>query len=180
MKFDYVVMIYTMKINLGGETEKDGWKIFNAQKKPGVDFVGNIEDLSQFKDESIKEIYASHIIEHIDQKTIKNTLKGIYRILEKNGKFYISVPDMEILCHLFISPLANKDMKFHVMRMIFGGQVDKYDYHYFGWTHHFMHDYLKETGFSKIDRVGTFGLFDDTSDFKIFGLPVSLNVVAIK
>ena len=75
-----------MKLNIGGLTKKDGWKNFNAQKKPDVDIVGNIEDLSQFEDESIEEIYASHIIEHIDQKKIHKTLKGIYRILKKDGK----------------------------------------------------------------------------------------------
>ena len=169
-----------MKLNIGGLTKKDGWKNFNAQKKPDVDIVGNIEDLGQFEDESIEEIYASHIIEHIDQKKINNTLKGIYRILKKEGKFYISVPDMDILCHFFVSPVANKKIKFHTMRMIFGGQVDNFDYHYFGWNYEFMYDYLSAAGFSKINRVSSFGLFNDTSDFKPYGFPISLNVIAIK
>ena len=30
-----------------------------------VDFVGDISDLSQFNDNSINEIYASHVFEHI-------------------------------------------------------------------------------------------------------------------
>ena len=77
-------------------------------KKTYVDIIGNIEDLSQFEDESIEEIYASHIVEHVDQKTILNTFKGIFRVLKKEGKFYISVPDMDVLCHFFVSPLAEK------------------------------------------------------------------------
>tara|TARA_B100000029_G_C17259994_1_gene845938 strand:+ start:58 stop:570 length:513 start_codon:yes stop_codon:yes gene_type:complete len=169
-----------MKLNIGGESKKEGWKILNIQKKPDVDFIGNINNLEQFDDESCEEIYASHIIEHVDQKTVLNTLKGINRILKKNGKFYISVPDMDSLCHFFISPLANKKIKFHVMRMIFGGQVDEYDYHYFGWNYEFLYDYLKNAGFNKIDRVSSFSLFNDTSDFKPYGFPISLNVIAIK
>ena len=169
-----------MKINIGGETKKDGWKNFNVQKKPNVDLIGNIEDLSQFEDESIEEIYASHIIEHVDQRKIQNTLKGIFRILKKEGKFYVSVPDMDVLCHFFVSPLANQQTKFHTMRMIFGGQIDNYDYHYFGWNYEFMSDYLKNAGFLKINRVGSFGLFNDTSDYKPYGFPISLNVIAIK
>ena len=55
-----------MKINIGGETKKEGWINYNVQKKPNVDIVGNINDLSQFENESIEEIYASHIIEHVD------------------------------------------------------------------------------------------------------------------
>ena len=169
-----------MKINIGGESKKEGWKILNIQKKPDIDFIGNINNLDQFDDESCEEIYASHIIEHVDQKTVLNTLKGINRILKKNGKFYISVPDMDSLCHFFISPLANKKIKFHVMRMIFGGQVDEYDYHYFGWNYEFLNDYLTQAKFSEIKRVQSFGLFDDTSDFKPYGFPISLNVIATK
>ena len=39
------------------------------------------------------------------------------------------------------------------MRMMFGGQIDKNDYHYFGWNYEFLNDYLVETGFKKIERV---------------------------
>ena len=169
-----------MKINIGGESKKEGWKILNIQKKPDVDFIGDINNLDQFENESCEEIYASHIIEHIDQKTVLNTLKEINRILKKNGKFYISVPDMDSLCHFFISPLADKKIKFHVMRMIFGGQIDEYDYHYFGWNFQFLHDYLNEANFSKVERVHSFGLFNDTSDHKPYGFPISLNVIATK
>jgi len=169
-----------MKLNIGGESKKEGWKILNIQKKPNVDFIGNINNLEQFDNESCEEIYASHIIEHVDQKTILKTLKGINRILIKNGKLYISVPDIDTLCHFFTTPLLDKKIKFHAMRMIFGGQVDEYDYHYFGWNYEFLHDYLKQANFSEIKRVQSFGLFNDTSDFKPYGFPISLNVVATK
>ena len=169
-----------MKLHIGGKSKKEGWKILNIQKSEDVDFEGDIRDLSQFKDESVEEIYASHVIEHVDQKNINETLKGIYRVLKKNGKFYISVPDLDTLCHFFISPLANKKTKYHTMRMMFGGQVDEHDFHYFGWNFEFLHDYLNNTGFTKIDRVSSFSLFNDTSDYKPYGFPISLNVIAIK
>ena len=95
-----------MKLHIGGEETKHGWKILNIQKKNGVDFVGDITDLSQFLDCSISEIYASHVFEHVKQNDIKKTLRGIYRVLKKDGKFYISVPDMEILCKGFIDKKA--------------------------------------------------------------------------
>ena len=75
-----------MKINIGGESKKEGWKILNVQKKPNVDFIGNINNLDQFENECCDEIYASHVIEHIDQKTVLKTLKGINRILKKKWK----------------------------------------------------------------------------------------------
>ena len=169
-----------MKLHIGGTEKKEGWKILNIQKSNNVDYIGDIRDLSQFDDNSISEVYASHVVEHVDQKNIKNTLKGVFRILKENGKFYISVPDMEILCRIFLDPKAPKEVKFHTMRMMFGGQTDDYDYHYFGWNYEFLKNYLAEAGFKKAERVKSFNLFNDTSNFAPYGPPISLNVVAFK
>ena len=169
-----------MKLHIGGKQIKDGWKILNIQKNDGVDFVGSISDLSQFDDSSIEEIYASHVVEHVDQKNIKKTLEGIYRVLKNDGKFYISVPDLDVLCRIFIDNKAPAKVKFHVMRMMFGGQTDEFDYHYFGWNYEFLNSYLIEAGFKKNERVKSFNLFNDTSDFAPYGPPISLNVIAYK
>ena len=82
-----------MKLHIGGELIKDDWKILNANKREGVDYVGDISDLSQFKTESIDEIYASHVLEHVTQNKALDTLKGIHRVLVTDGKLYLSVPD---------------------------------------------------------------------------------------
>jgi predicted SAM-dependent methyltransferase len=169
-----------MKLHVGGKEKKEGWKILNIQKNENVDFIGNISDLSQFNNNSTSEIYASHVLEHVGQKKIKETLKGIYRILKKEGKFYISVPDMDVLCKIFINEKAPPKVKYHVMRMMFGGQVDQYDFHYFGWNFLFMKDFLKEAGFNKIERVKSFSIFNDTSDYTPYGVLISLNVIAYK
>lgn len=169
-----------MKLHIGGEQKKDGWKILNIQKKNNVDFIGNITDLSQFEDSSIEEIYASHVFEHVLQSEVNKTLTGIHRVLVDGGKFYVSVPDMDILCRMFIDPKAPLRVKFHAMRMMFGGQIDKFDIHYFGWNHQFMIDFLIQAGFKKLERVKSFNLFKDTSDYAPYGQPISLNVIAIK
>lgn len=169
-----------MKLHIGGKEIKEGWKILNIQKNEGVDFVGSISNLSQFDDETIEAIYASHVVEHIDQNNIKKTLNGIYRVLKKNGKFYVSVPDLDILCRIFLEKKAPPKVKFHVMRMMFGGQIDEYDYHYFGWNYEFLNSYLVEAGFKKNERVKTFDIFNDTSSFAPYGPLISLNVIAYK
>ena len=170
-----------MKLHIGGKEKKEGWKILNIQDGEHVDYKGDISDLSQFENGSVDEIYASHVVEHVDQKKIKETLKGIHRVLKNGGKFYVSVPDMEILCRIFMSKEAPKKAKFHAMRMMFGGQIDEYDYHYFGWNYEFLQDYLTEAGFKKIEKVKSFSLFNDTSDYAPYNdVPISLNVIAYK
>ena len=169
-----------MKLHIGGKEKKEGWKILNIQKFEGVDFLGDISDLSQFENNSIEEVYASHVVEHVPQKKVNETLKGVYRILSENGKFYISVPDMDVLCKIFIDPKATPKVKFNTMRMMFGGQLDEFDFHYFGWNFEFMRDFLTNAGFKRIEKVKSFSLFKDTSDYAPYGEPISLNVIAHK
>ena len=169
-----------MKLHIGGKEKKEGWKILNIQKLEGVDFLGDISDLSQFENNSIEEVYASHVIEHVPQKKVNETLQGVYRILSENGKFYISVPDMDVLCKIFIDSKATPKVKFNTMRMMFGGQLDEFDFHYFGWNFEFMRDFLTNAGFKRIEKVKSFSLFKDTSDYAPYGEPISLNVIAHK
>ena len=169
-----------MKLNIGGDIVKEGWKILNIQNKPGVDFIGDISNLSQFENNSIEDIYASHVFEHVTQDKIEATLQEIYRVLKKSGRFYVSVPDLDILFHAFRSTLLDIKIKKHILGMVFGGQEDKHDFHYFGYNFEILEDFLKLAGFSKIEKVKSFGLFEDTSEFKPYGFPISLNVVAEK
>ena len=120
------------------------------------------------------------MLEHVDQNAALPALVGIYRVLKKGGLFYVSVPDMDILAHTLINPLLSIEDKFLVMRMMFGGQIDAHDYHYFGWTQMFLFNYLRRADFSNGERVASFGLFEDTSESKPFGFPISLNVIATK
>ena len=169
-----------MKLNIGGKEKKEGWHVLNIQKKDGTDFIGDISDLSQFEDDSIEEIYASHVFEHINQKNINKTLLGIHRILKKNGKFYIAVPDMDILCKMFIDKTNTPQIKIHALRMIFGGQTDEYDFHYFGYNFDLLSNLLKKHGFKDVERVQKFSIFDDTSNYAPYGELISLNLIAIK
>jgi hypothetical protein len=142
-----------MKLHIGGKIKKDDWKILNIQNKEGVDFIGDISDLSQFEEESINEIYASHVFEHVPQKKISYATKI--------GK-------------------TEGEIKMHVLRIIFGGQTDQYDFHYFGWNFGFLKSALIKAKFTKIEKVINFNLFEDTSNYKPYGFPISLNVVAFK
>ena len=168
------------RLHIGGEQPRDGWKILNIQPGRGVEFVGNIRDLTGFADHSWDEIYASHVLEHIPMEGMVPALQGIFRILRPGGKLMLSVPDLETLCSLFVHPQLGKLERFHIMKMIYGGQCDAHDFHYIGLNFEFLSDYLVAVGFSEIERVPSFGLFDDTSDFAPYGIPISLNVVAYK
>lgn len=170
------------KLHIGGKIKSEGWEILNAQPAPYVDHVCNASDLPQFADGTFSEIYASHVVEHFDyQYELMRTLKEWNRILEPAGRVLISVPDLDILAALFISKgELNMDERFHVMRIIFGGHLDKYDYHVTGLNEEFLTTFLKFAGYVNIRRVPEFGLFRDSSIVTVKGVPISLNMIAEK
>jgi predicted SAM-dependent methyltransferase len=66
------------------------------------------------------------------------------------------------------------------MRMMFGGHVDRYDYHVVGLNEEFLQRFLAEAGFADIRHVADLGLFNDTSRLQFRGMPISLNMTARK
>lgn len=170
------------KLHIGGWEKAEGWEILNANPASNVDHVCNANNLSLFSDDTFSEMYASHVVEHLDYKDeLDSTLKEWLRVLKPGGRIYISVPDLDVLAQLIIS--KNKltlDERFHVMRMLFGGHVDKYDYHVVGLNEDFLKAYLKRAGYVNISKVENFGIFNDTSSMVFKGVAISLNLIAEK
>jgi predicted SAM-dependent methyltransferase len=170
------------KLHIGGWTRASGWEVIDANPGPHVDHVGNAKDLSRFETATFTNIYASHVLEHFDFKDeIFMTLVEWCRVLVPGGTLHVSVPDMDILARLFVErERLSKADRFSVMQMIFGGHVDQYDYHLVGLNHEFLTDLLGKTGFTDIRRVEDLGFFDDTSRYVFRGVPISLNMTAVK
>jgi predicted SAM-dependent methyltransferase len=170
------------RLHIGGVVKSEGWEVLNANPAPYVDHVRNANDLSLFADSTFTEIYASHILEHLDfTGELQNTLKEWNRVLVPGGSVSVSVPDLDVLAKLMIEKSGlNIDERIFVMRMIFGGHLDKHDYHLVGLNEEFLGGFLASAGFVKIRRVQEFGLFSDTSSMVFKGVPVSLNMIAEK
>ncbi|WP_159719072.1 class I SAM-dependent methyltransferase [Geminicoccus flavidas] len=168
-----------IRLHIGGVQPRAGWKILNIQPGPYVDFVGSCTDLTGFADGSIAEVYASHVFEHLGyQAELPQVLAGIRRVLRPGGRLRISVPDLDVLCRMFVHPALTPEARFHVMRIIYGGQMDAHDFHKVGFTLEFLTYFLAKHGFCEVRRVASHDLFDDTSRLVLFGQPISLNVVA--
>lgn len=170
------------KLHIGGKERAPGWEILNIQTGVHVDYVGNANDLSQFTDNTFAEIYASHVLEHLDYTgELQTALKEWNRVLEVDGKVYISVPDMDVLCNLFLDKdQLNIGERFSVMRILFGGHVDKYDYHVVGLNYDILVKLLAVAGFEAIRKVDEFRMFQDASSMKFRGQYISVNVIAKK
>lgn len=172
-----------MRLHLGGQETHPEWKILDVEARPEVDYIGDASDLSQFEDESIDAIYASHILEHFHyglNYELTFTLAEWHRVLKKGGQLMISVPDIRTLCWLYSRPNIDVQTRFHIMRIMFGGQTNQYDVHKVGFDFDILSMYLSETGFSEWRKVPEFNLFNDCSILQLFGNSISLNMIAIK
>ena len=170
-----------LKLNIGSRIRADGWKAFDIEEGPDVDYVGDCCDLSQFAEGAIDTIYASHVLEHVSyQDDMLAALKEWFRVLVPGGTVIISVPDFDLLCRLFLHPSNGIEQRFHIMRVIFGGQKSPTDFHSVGLTLEFLSWYLETAGFQDIRRVDDLGIFKDCSALELGGIPISLNVTARK
>lgn len=171
------------KLHIGGKVVKEGWEIFNAIPAEIVDHEGDARDLSRFEDNTFEALYASHVVEHFDFAggDLPNTLKEWHRVLAPGGELYVSVPDMYVLCRMFVATEQfTSEERFHIMRMLFGGHVNEWDYHLVGLDQQLLSEFLFHVGFGEIRRVQGFGLFEDTSSMAFKGVPISCNLIAKK
>lgn len=168
-----------LRLHIGGKQAKPGWKIVNIRPGPDVDFVGSCVDLSRFGDQAVDEVYASHVLEHLGYRfEFTHALQEMFRVLRPGGLLRASVPNLEVLCRIFLHPSNDARGRFRVMNMMFGGQVDENDFHKIGINAELMTMALRQTGFVDIHRVERFDLFDDSSNMKMGGVLISLNMEA--
>lgn len=148
---------------------------------PHVDHVGDAADLSRFPDETFQELYASHVLEHFDYvRQLIPVLKEWQRILRNGGTIYVSVPDLETLAEMILDDQLSFRDRFYVMRMMFGGHSNEFDFHHVSFTKEFLRHYLHTAGFRNAQRVETFGIFRDTSGRLYHNRLISLNMKAKK
>ena len=135
-------------------------------------------------------IYNSHVFEHIPREQAKKVLAEWYRVLKPDGKIYICVPDEELLFKIYLDNLPfyhTEEGRYLVDRacyLTYGGQMNKYDFHFYGYSFITLKHMLESVGFKNVQRFdrskSEIVPFFDISMAKINNLPMSLNVEASK
>lgn len=106
-KIDKEVNSSQVYINLGGgRFIRRHWKVLDYKSKH-YNYDDNYIDISfdfnmlknnnklPFADNSVDIFYCSHVVEHIDDETVKIMLKECYRTLKQGGGIRITCPDID-------------------------------------------------------------------------------------
>lgn len=176
-----------MKIHLGcGSKYIDGYIHIDAQKFDHIDHVADIKKLDFLKANTADEIYACHVLEHFGRNEFRDVLNEWIRVLKPGGTLRLSVPDFDAI---FMDYSKTGDLS-PLMGLIYGGQRNKYDYHFFGFNFKSLSTVLSDLGMINIQRYSTFDfLNDEFDDFSKAHLPhmdfqngrlMSLNVISNK
>ena len=84
-------MSEVLKLNLGcGRTIIPGWINVDYRPGPGVDVVADLENPLPWSDNTVDEVLASHVLEHLVRW--EYTVEEVHRILKPGGRFTIHVP----------------------------------------------------------------------------------------
>lgn len=120
-------------------------------------------------DDSVSEIYASHVLEHFSHRATLAVLQDWHRALAPGGRLRVAVPDFDRIMDAYITqaPGAN------VEGWLFGGHTDGRDVHAAMFTERKLRALLSAAGF--VDVAPFAPEIADCS-----ALPVSLNLSARK
>ena len=175
-----------LKLHLGCGTKhlKDYINI-DIRYLPGVDEVNNIQFLRNYKENSVDEIYACHVLEHFGRWEYKSVLERWFKILKPGGILRLAVPNFEAICQYYIKTSDLKDL----MGLLYGGQDYEENYHYVTFDKNYLSKDLISIGFKDIapydSTAAPFSTIDDFS--KAFlphkdakGILMSLNIIASK
>ncbi len=133
-----------MKLNLGSELRPlEGYVNIDCNPQTKPDLCCRIEDLV-YDDNTVDEIYAAHIIEHLDWKTSKKMFKKFHGWLKPEGALYIIVPDLESMARIILK----EGMGGNVGSWLFGRHdISIPQGHKWGYTKDSLEHELIEVGF---------------------------------
>lgn len=182
--FSHKPPVYTkinegIRIHLGsGEVNLQGWINIDGIKLAHIHNVDKDFNLHEFKDNSVSEIYLSHVLEHFSFKESKVLLENLKFKLKPSGIIRISVPDIDKILHVY-EETKNLNL---LKNAIMGGQNTDLDFHKSIYNFTELKNLLLSSGYKNVLKWNTTDDFGqsigDWSDFthKINGKKFNLNL----
>lgn len=176
-------------LHLGsGSNRIAGFCNIDANPYSRCEVVSDIKRL-KLRSESVEVIYSSHVFEHIPRAETNSVLREWYRVLKPEGKLYLCVPNLETLFTIYLRHLpryhaeADRKLVDAACGIVYGGQADRHDFHFYGYSFATMNALLESLGFHDVQLLDSTGFCTQTADASqstVADIPISLNLVTTK
>lgn len=114
-----------MRLDLGAGTEPwDRERFKTVDLYAEADYKADILELP-FEDDSIEEIRASHVLEHIAMAEVPKALKEWLRVLKPGGKAIIIVPNFDYVARYWMTG----ENRIWAEQLVFGLQTNPGEFH---------------------------------------------------
>jgi len=148
----------------------------DAMQETSADVIGITTHLP-FKDNSVDGYVSQHVIEHHSHNfdveytpsgTLLKFLKEVYRTLKPGGFYETISPNLAYICSKYMeSGINNARESMNLIRFLYGGQKNEYDFHYIGLDFNLIRVWCSYAGFD-MEKV------ELLHDFYWFGLHVKM------
>lgn len=143
------------RLHLGcGNIALEGFCNVDALDTIASDVMDDIRTLSKFPNQSAKEIYACHVLEHFSHEEVQPLLKRWLEVLEPGGVLRISVPDIDRIVRIYHKNFEHFHKSGHSpwVGLIYGGQSTPYDYHKTGFNACWLTYQLEQCGYQQCEE----------------------------
>lgn len=186
--FEKPITAYPPRLHLGcGPLRAEGYCNVDITPQASVDITDDVSKLSKFPSNYAEAIYACHVLEHFSHKDAPIVIKNWFRVMKSGGEIRISVPDIDRIVKIYTKNWDHFQKDGHTpwIGLIYGGQLDQYDFHKTGFNFNWMRHLLMEAGFTDVAEYPHQphfipGFKDASLAHEPFGEFLSLNVVARK
>jgi len=137
-----------MKINIGSNVERiNGYVSVDLYAE--ADIKDDITTMATFEDNSVEEVRAYHLLEHLKDSDVSKAMSQIYRILQQGGKWIIEVPNLPGVLKQFLDTPEDDRWGFR-LATLFGLQCDEGQFHKTGFSEERITKMLYKIGFSRV------------------------------
>lgn len=114
-----------------------------------AELIGGVDKVP-LPDRSCSLVYSQECLEHFPWGRTREVVAEWARLVEPGGILHVEVPDFEAACRQLLEG-ADLELDLAMQQIVFGGQVNQWDYHYAGITHRTLPHFVEQAGLTVID-----------------------------
>lgn len=151
-----------MKINIGSGAERiEGFTNVDLYDET-ADVIADISELP-FENNSVEEIIARQVIEHIPYNQSRQVFSEMYRVLNSQGTATLETPDIDVVCRKILEEGLQDKWIYNLVGEYYrpwdkarydDWEMNAASIHRNPWNYNRLYKLAKEVGFSKIEKLG--------------------------